>query len=437
MNASTLKWVLPTQVFTPNDFPVLTYIGREAEGLEDAVQRALTTPNTVISLSGPSKSGKTVLAERVIGTQNLINVSGAELTSPDDLWDRIFDVLDQPVTVTTQAARGSTTGGTVEIGAELATVPFLARLTGKVSGQYSRTSTDTSSEARGRRGLTQVEGLLRNTSAVIFIDDFHYMARETQTSVARQIRAASGRGIKFCVASVPHRSDDVVRSNHELRGRTAHVDTAFWAVTDLAQIAEVGFPILHMDLGSDSIGLLAIEACGSPQLMQQICLQTCNYLKVKGTLDKKTTFNLSSDDRQAILQLAANHTDYSSLLDKFHEGPRTRGQERNAFGLADDTSGDVYRAVLLGLSTGQPLMSVSYTRLIERTNAVVVNGSFQSQGIQSAVKQMAGFASKMYPEQRIIEWDDEVGSGTLSIVDPYLLFYIRHSGRLAKLAEQK
>lgn len=435
MTIPSLEWLLPTQVFTPNDFPRLTYIGREAEGLEDSVQRALVTPNTVISLSGPSKSGKTVLAERVIGTENLISISGAELTNADDLWDRVFDVLDQPVTVTTQEAQGAATGGAIEMGGEVTTVPFLARLTGKISAQHSRTSTATSSQTRGRRGLAQIEGLLRETAAVIFIDDFHYMTRETQTSVARQIRAASGRGIKFCVASVPHRSDDVVRSNHELRGRTAHVDTAFWAVTDLAQIAEIGFPILNMNVESDGVASLAVEACGSPQLMQQICLQACNYLKVTGTLDVNKKVILSQKDIKDILKLAANHTDYSSLLDKFHEGPRTRGQERNAFKLADSTSGDVYRAVLLGLATGQPLMSVSYTRLIERTNSIVVKGSFQSQGIQSAVKQMVGFAGKMYPEQRIIEWDDEIGSGTLSIVDPYLLFYIRNSGRLARLAE--
>jgi len=427
------EWLLAKNVFTPNDYPTLTYIGREAEGLEEKMVDALDTPKTVISLSGPSKSGKTVLAERVVGTENLIAVSGAELSSADDLWDRVFDVLDQPVTVTTTDAKATANGGSVEVGGEIK-VPFLVRLTSKGGYQRTVTNTDTVTETRGRRGMAQAEALLKDTPAVIFIDDFHYMSRETQTSVARQIRAASGRGIKFCVASVPHRSDDVVRSNHELRGRTAHIDTAFWSVSDLAQIAEIGFPLLHMQIGSDDIGLRAIEACGSPQLMQQICLQTCIFLRVKGDLDKTTKFDLSAEDRHNILERAANHTDYSSLLDKFHEGPRTRGQERNAFQLIDGSSGDVYRAVLLGLSTGQPMMSVPYARLIERTNATVESGAFQSQSIQSAVKQMALFAKQMYKDQRIFEWDDQVGSGTLSIVDPYLLFYIRHSGRLPKLA---
>lgn len=53
--------LLSIEVFTPNDFPVHTYVQRSDEWLEERLQDALQTPKVVISLSGPSKSGKTVL----------------------------------------------------------------------------------------------------------------------------------------------------------------------------------------------------------------------------------------------------------------------------------------------------------------------------------------------------------------------------------------
>ena len=33
----------------------------------------------------------------------------------------------------------------------------------------------------------------------------------------------------------------------------------------------------------------------------------------------------------------------------------------------------------------------------------------------------------MYPDQRIVEWDEEGGTDTLHIPDPYFLFYLRSS----------
>jgi predicted AAA+ superfamily ATPase len=59
--------VAATDVFTPSAFPKRTYVRREEDRLERRLRDALETPGEVISVSGPSKSGKTVLVERVVG----------------------------------------------------------------------------------------------------------------------------------------------------------------------------------------------------------------------------------------------------------------------------------------------------------------------------------------------------------------------------------
>ena len=76
----------PVDVFTPNDYPRHTYVNRAVSPpLEDQLRLALDTPNEVVSISGPSKSGKTVLIERVVGVDNLITVSGSEISSVPSL----------------------------------------------------------------------------------------------------------------------------------------------------------------------------------------------------------------------------------------------------------------------------------------------------------------------------------------------------------------
>src|SRR4051794_36174174 len=75
-----------TDVFTPNKFPAHTYVSRSARELEVACHNALMTPNVCLSISGPSKSGKTVLLQNTAGDENLIRIFGAQVKAADDLW---------------------------------------------------------------------------------------------------------------------------------------------------------------------------------------------------------------------------------------------------------------------------------------------------------------------------------------------------------------
>jgi hypothetical protein len=56
--------VKATDVFTPNKVPTITYVQRDEEA-EQKTRNAFDIPNIVVSLSGPSKSGKTVLVNKV------------------------------------------------------------------------------------------------------------------------------------------------------------------------------------------------------------------------------------------------------------------------------------------------------------------------------------------------------------------------------------
>ena len=78
-----------------------------------------------------------------------------------------------------------------------------------------------------------------------------------QIDIGRQIKTASERGIRIIAASVPHRSDDVVRSNSELRGRTLNIDTEFWTEQRAGSITSMGFKSLNMQIQERMITRLA------------------------------------------------------------------------------------------------------------------------------------------------------------------------------------
>lgn len=419
-------------VFTPNDFPSHTYVKRAEERLEKRLREALETPGEVVSVSGPSKSGKTVLIERVVGHDNLISVTGAGVLTPEALWDRVLNWMGAPTT-TSNAVAWQTSGGVSGGGGGGIALPGVveAKATAQATAGVARTGTIT--KTSGRTNMQQVIQEISNSSFVLLIDDFHYMKREIQTEVAQQIKEAARRGVKICTASVPHRSDDVVRANPELRGRVRVVDLEYWTPRELEQIANLGFPKLNLQIPDHAVSRFALESSGSPQLMQSLCLQACFELRVRESLDEPTSYPLSEAQIVAILEESATRTDYSSLLRKMHTGPKTRGIERKEFKFSDNTRGDVYRCILLALISSPPQLSFNYNDLSRRIQKTCVGDSPQPASIYQSLDQIAKMADEMYPEQRVVEWDEN--DSVFEIVDPYFLYCLRWSGMLTKLGQ--
>lgn len=72
-------------VFKPGAYPEYTYVSRNYENTgisyELRLKQALRTAGCLTSLIGPSKMGKTILCEKVIGFDNIVEISGAVLTA--------------------------------------------------------------------------------------------------------------------------------------------------------------------------------------------------------------------------------------------------------------------------------------------------------------------------------------------------------------------
>jgi hypothetical protein len=209
-------------------------------------------------------------------------------------------------------------------------------------------------------------------------------------------------------------------------GATSDFD--YWTVDNLAKIAELGFGVLHLNLDGPSIALLADEAAGSPQLMQTMCLEACFESKNRTRATAPVTLPNTRDFINAVCLRTVATADYTSLVEKLKEGPKTRGTERTQHQLSAGGTGDVYRIVLLALSSHPPNLTFRYQELQDRIRALCADTVPSGSSVTGACEQIATIANSAEANS-IIEWD--AGNDVLDIRDPYLLYYLRWSGSLS------
>ncbi|WP_155524173.1 hypothetical protein [Burkholderia sp. PAMC 28687] len=409
-----------SEIFTPGKTPTVTLINEHLVERRQLFEDALDQGGMLISISGPSKSGKTVFVKSITGSDNLIPVTGAGVNSVDQLWLRVFHQIGTAVSYTESSEEtknyASTNGAKVSGG-----LPFLRGEVGLSDTDTSGTKT-TSGNTKAVDYLQLLISELANSGLVLFIDDFHYIQRDIQIEVARQIKEAIDKGVVIVCASVPYHSEDVLRANSDLRGRVVSIDFDYWKLDILRKIAEVGFEKLNVQVDRESMNFLASEAAGSPQLMQSACLNACYEAKVRVRPDKITVFPNDHHFLKSICNRTAQSADYSNTLERLNEGPKTRGTERNQYRLNDGTVGDVYIIILKAIAASPPTLHFRYPELLDRIKAICETETPVGSSVTGACYQMSLLANDG-AQRTILEWDHS--EDVLNIRDPYLLFFIR------------
>lgn len=411
-----------SDVFTPGRFPIHTFVDDHLQDKKRQLLDTLEAGSMLVSISGPSKSGKTVFVEECLGRSNLIQVTGAGVSNPSDLWMRVFDLVGTEIPET--ISRASLTQGSVSGRATLEAGVFIAK--GKVEGSIKRGTAETESESASLASdcLLLLIRELGETDLVIFIDDFHYIPRHVQIEVARQIKEAIRNNVKFICASVPYHADDVIRGNPDLRGRVFSIDLEYWGGETLKKIAYMGFDELGIGYDMTAVEKLADEAAGSPQLMQYLCLNTCHELGVRENTTEAILLQQDPELIAKICRRTVQSTDYGSVLELMKEGPKTRGSHRNVYATNFGWNGDVYRLLVKALSIDPPQLTFRYKSLNDRIIEICSDDGPSGSSITSACSHSAKIVNDSAGE-RIVEWDGE--HDVFDIRDPYFLFYLRWS----------
>lgn len=411
----------PDDVFTPGGFPEHTYVDREEEEeYEYRLLKFAVQDGILPSVLGPSKSGKTVLAEKVLGDR-WVRVSGAEIGEVRDLWTHVLKEFGLPIETSESERKGRELSG--EVGLEAKTgVPFIADASGDARGGMASHRESTSSGRFAPAGMRRAIEVLKEDERILVIDDFHYVPDAVKVVIAQQMKEALTHGLQAVIMAVPHRSDDPIRSNADLRGRVASIDLGHWNRDSLMEIGRLGFPKLEIDITDADLGLLADEALGSPQLMQALCLETA-YYRGRMHADGREWDGLSPDILRKIARRVSDLTDATTAFQILSAGPKVHGKERTTFPVKGGGEADNYELILQAIAENPPRASFSYDNIRERVSRIVIGDPPPMDRITRSLGYLEDIIEEKLQDDRVIAWDSE--KQVLDIVDPHFLFYLR------------
>ncbi|MDP9055215.1 MAG: TniB family NTP-binding protein [Acidobacteriota bacterium] len=387
--------------------PTITYVERSAEHIELKLARAIATPNQIVSLSGPTKTGKTVLCRRTLRQRQFVWIDGGQVKGGDDFWSRVSYELNLP-----DSSESTTANETkAEIGGS---IPLVLTANGS---QLLRSST---TEKREIGSLASAITYLTQNRIMLVIDDFHYIAEECRAELMRNVKGAVFNGLKVILLSVTHRVFDAIKAETELTGRFTAISLPHWSTQDLAQIPIKGFDELGADCPDSVIAKLCAEAQESPFLMQKFCWEICfdRGIEYRGFLLKHAVpenYDLPAMFKR--LSLDAGLPIYQKLA----AGPQSR-KVRAKRSLRGGGVADIYQALLLALAESGPKAVISCDELRESLNQLLLEQIPQKHEITSALKHLSRISREIGAESAV-DWDDD--NREINLVDPYLRFYLR------------
>lgn len=382
-------------IFKPGAFPEYTYVSRNYENTgisyELRLKQALRTAGCLTSIIGPSKMGKTILCEQVIGLDNIVEVSGADFNENTDFWAIIA----------------------AKVG-----LPYMGEIT------TERASTEGKSEERDSKSekyILSKDKIIRyyiENNKILVIDDFHYASTEMQMKMAQQLKDAIRRELKVVVVSLPHRADDAIRQNADLSGRLSLINIETWKEEDLKKIAIKGFDKLEIKITDNIAEKLAVECLTSPQLMQYICLSICTLLED----EKKQEVN------DEILEKAYRFTtinfNYADVVNVLIKGPNPRGQQRKLYRTVDGKELDLYGIIVESLAKNPPMTELDFESFYNRIFNVIEENDrlkLEKQTVRNHLNHLQELLEGKEEIYRAIEWKD----GKVYVFDPLFLFYLR------------
>lgn len=407
------------KVFVPGGLPEYTYVRREKAGLEKQLAAAADNLCKLVTLTGPTKSGKSVVTKKVFRSGENVWIDGGSVSSEEDLWLQIVDQLDGATEVA--ESRSRSTGG--ELGGEAsgeAGFPLFAKAKAAVTAkvEHSRGTEETSSRRLAPKG--KALDLLRKSRRPLIIDDFHYLERELQGSVVRALKALVHDGHPAILLAIPHRKYDAVRVEKEMTARVQQVSMPAWEDEELREIPYLGFPLLNVVVDKNVIDLFLAQALGSLHLMQEFCRQLCEENEIEERCETLTTIDFANGP-DVLFERVARDTS-KTIFDRLARGPRPR-TDRNQRSLKDGGTGDIYVAVLLSIARLKPGMTTLEYEEIRASLRDVVDELPQAHEVSRVLEHMAAIQADDAASAPVLDWDKD--ERRLHITDPFFAFFLR------------
>lgn len=431
-----------SDVFVQNKQPVHTYVNRsfvhprtgESRDPELQIGKILNAGDTIVQVVGPSKSGKTVALRSFFNESRLVKIGGSQVADPDRLWALVCAELR--VQVSQKQSADTTTSTSKKTEASAKGSLYAAEF--GLSREHS-----TSSESGSSRQVEFIDNLfdlattaLLRQDKVLFIDDFHVVPEDKKKLLAASLKQASEKGVKICLAEVRHRADELQAYLPDLVGRVERVDFGYWRNEDIAEIASKGFLILQVDVPDIAVTALVAESGGSPQLMQLLCLKLCERFDISASRTRRVKINFTLADLAVICINALQTIGGGTSILVLERGTTEDRNKRPRWTTRAATTIDLYEACIAAIAMNPPLLQLHVDAgddcLVTRMQRLVSSGHDQIRvtEIRASLRDIAETAAGLNPSLPFIHYDEAHG---VTVLDPYMLFYVRWSQKYCDL----
>jgi hypothetical protein len=407
------------KVFVPGGQPEHTYVSRTQLQLEPKLRAASDNLCKLVTVTGPTKCGKTVLTQKIFPRTQHIWIDGGSVDREEDLWTQIVDQLDLFTDIAKTSEDGSAAGASGNVSGALQ-IPLFAMGEVKVSPSYKKQRS--TGKTTGRTLAPKARALqgLGDRQRALIIDDFHYLGRHIQGSVVRALKALVFDGKPVILIAIPHRRYDAVRVEKEMTGRVQDVRISSWTENELADIPGKGFPILNLQAPQTIIEKFVDECLASPHLMQEFCRQLCDQIGVDETQAIRRRIQPTSSLNTLFEHVAANTS--KTVFDRLAKGPRQRS-DRNQRLFKDGGTGDIYVAVLHAIANLKPgITTLGYEEIRSALRDLLVELP-QAHEVSRVLKHMSNIQADEASSAPVLDWEED--ERLLHIIDPFFAFFLR------------
>lgn len=268
-----LEW---GDIFVVTDNPTHTYNPRCSLKLEESIREILTGGKLGV-ITGPTKTGKSVLIKRALQNKTTVWIQGCEIDDENNFWDNILSKLNLYTSSAQNITNGTTDSATVNMGTSFSSpiIPLTPKIEVNSSIGATLATTSTAGSNIGRQLPSKIivlEHFSRHTSIVLVIDDFHFIEGEVRKKILKALKGSIGNGLPVFVITVPSKKDKICAPMSELIGRIKHIEIPRWSNEELSHIPKTGFKLRGYAVSSFQIDELASRCLGNPLIMQDMCL---------------------------------------------------------------------------------------------------------------------------------------------------------------------
>lgn len=427
-----------SNVFVPGKLPQLTYNPRSELALEQGLEDFLDEGGAILTVAGPTKTGKSVLLRRTI--EEPIWCDGQGIESVDALWELAADELRLYTHLEIATGASETGGGslTTKAGVEqIATVTAQA--------QYTATDTTGTKYTVNRPLVSVVKEAISKSGRALVIDDFHFIERDVQRQIVRALKPVVLAGVPVIFASISHRVQDVVSAEPDMTGRVVPLKIPFWSEAELLYIARKGFAALGLrDPGERLAQVLAAESYGSPHLMQKFCRELCKANGIRVQQKKPVDLN-APEDWVAFFQAQVEPAS-RDWFERLLNGPQERGNKRNQWQVKGNGTLDGYGLTLRAIAETGPKLDLTKDEIRRVVDRLVDGPGPASHQTTRYLQRMSLIAAKRQTDpmptedeldaethdteaasdvQPVLEYMDDDPNSRLHIADPYFAFFLR------------